>query len=249
MALFVDGDLSSIDDLKRYESSILDVAGTQGIALDAKLEVAHRELKVSLLAFLAQRRDLGQAAELGNLMVTDALTQWHTLQTLSAVFRDAYNSQVNDRYAGKWKEYVKLAERTASLALDIGVGMTSNPVRRPSPPVCSTAAGGGMAERTYFIQIAWSMANARSALSPVIAFSIPAAELAVAAAQDAPANAAGFHVFAGLTPETVRRQTASPVVLGSSWMESAAGLGVGLTDVPEQAPDYFIDRLRTWNRG
>ena len=250
MALFLDGDLSTAEDLRKYESSILDVASTEGIALDAKIELAHRELAVQLMAFLAQRRTSAGTAGIGNVLVSDALTQWHTQLCLAAIYRDAYNSQLNDRYAGKWKEYVRLAERTASLTLDIGIGMTNNPLARPAIPLCGTVPGGPADARTYFIEIAWvDNAGLRSGKSSQIAYSVVAGGLLQIQALNAPANAAGFHVYLGLTPDSATRQTASPVAAGSAWLENGGGLNSGLLDISQQQPDFFVERIRTWSRG
>ena len=250
MALFLDGDLSTAEDLRKYESSILDVASTEGIALDAKIELAHRELAVQLMAFLAQRRISAGTAGIGNVLVTDAIAQWHTQLCLAAIYRDAYNSQLNDRYAGKWKEYVRLAERTASLALDIGIGMSNNPLARPAVPLCRTAPGGPGEARTYFIEIAWvESAGFRSGKSTQIAYSVSAGDLLQVEALNAPPNATGFHVYAGLTPDSATRQTASPVAIGGAWIENGGGLNGGLLDIPQQQPDFFVERIRTWSRG
>ena len=250
MALFLDGDLSATEDLRSYESSILDVASTEGIALDAKVELAQREMAVQLLAFFSQRRSSILTGGLANVVVTDALSQWHTQLCLAAIYRDAYNSQLNDRYGGKWKEYVRLAERTASLAFDIGIGMTMNPLPRPQAPACSAASGGLQSARTYFVEIAWvDSEGQRSSKSRQIAFSVGDAQLLQIDALNPPPNATGFHVFAGLTPDSARRQTSAPIAAGASWTESPEGLGSMLQDVPQQQPDFFVERIRSWNRG
>ena len=39
------------------------------------------------------------------VVVTPPLKLWHTFRTLEMVYGDAYNSQLNDRYAGKRDEF------------------------------------------------------------------------------------------------------------------------------------------------
>jgi hypothetical protein len=250
MGLFVDGDLSTAEDLRKYESSILDVASSEGIALDAKIELAQRELVVQLQAFLAQRRSSTGTFGLRNVLVTEALSQWHTLLCLAAIYRDAYNSQLNDRYGGKWREYVRLAERSASLALDIGLGMTSDPLPRPAVPACSIIAGGSGQAHTLFLEIAWvDVKGYRSSKSQQIAFSAGEGEWIRVEPVDAPVNATGFHVYAGLTPDTATRQTASALAMSEVWTEPSSGLHSMLTDVLQQQPDFVVERIRSWSRG
>ncbi len=41
----------------------------------------------------------------GRVVVTPPLKLWHMFLSLEMVYRDAYNSQLNDRYAGKRDEF------------------------------------------------------------------------------------------------------------------------------------------------
>jgi hypothetical protein len=52
MALFTDGPLNGLQDLQHYENSILEVAGTEGIDLGAKLNLAQDELESQLMLFI-----------------------------------------------------------------------------------------------------------------------------------------------------------------------------------------------------
>src|SRR5690242_20632984 len=121
MALLTDGDVSTIEDLKSYESAILELANTEGIDLTAKAKLASSEIAAELAPFLARE---GHAADLARngVVVTPSLRLWHMVQTLCVVYRDAYHSQLNDRYKAKWNEYQRLAHRIRGLAFDTGIG-------------------------------------------------------------------------------------------------------------------------------
>ena len=94
MALFTDGAISSLEDLRGYESTIYDLASTERIDLSRKLVLAHQELEVELVSrFFRENPN-----ELAYAVVTPALQLWHTFHTLAVVYRDAYNSHLNDRY-------------------------------------------------------------------------------------------------------------------------------------------------------
>jgi hypothetical protein len=57
------------------------------------------------------RRHLG----LSTVVVTPALQRWICLESLSQIFAEAYNSQLNTRYQEKWKEYQQEAAQAANV--------------------------------------------------------------------------------------------------------------------------------------
>ena len=69
MALFVDGNPSQITDLANYESSIVDVAATEGIDLTAKATVSAIEVGLELQRFLV-RTPGGAQYTLGHIVST-----------------------------------------------------------------------------------------------------------------------------------------------------------------------------------
>ena len=95
MTLFTDGPIGGLQELQRYENSILNVASTESIDLSAKLELAQAELGNQVLLFILRHavRDTKAAVRmsvgLGDVVVTNPLKQWHALATLSMVYRDA----------------------------------------------------------------------------------------------------------------------------------------------------------------
>ena len=54
MALFIDGPISTTEDLTAQDSQLLDVASTEGIDLWRKLVIAQEELGVELRALLSR---------------------------------------------------------------------------------------------------------------------------------------------------------------------------------------------------
>src|SRR5574338_279857 len=126
MALFTDGTMATVSDLRLYEHSILEVGQTESIDLAEKLTLSQREISIEITAFLLKKGvALPLGHELSNVIATDPLIHWHAVHTLAICYRDAYNSQLNDRYKGKWEEFARLAGRAQRLAFDIGIGITS----------------------------------------------------------------------------------------------------------------------------
>jgi len=260
MALFTDGQITTIDNLRQYESSVLDVANTEGIDLEAKLQLANREIGVQLTAFLLQERPNATlvrelqcpdvARNLSRVLVTEALAQWHTLHSLTLIYRDAYNSQLNDRYLGKWQEYEKLGNRAMALCLEVGLGIVSDPVAQPALPNCGTATGGSQLATTYYIQIAWQ--NARGsigALSDLLPVNLNSGTVLTVSPVNPPTNATGWFIYAGLTDSSVLCQNVSPLPLAATWYSPINGLSAGVASPAAQKPDFFVKQQRRLPRG
>ena len=148
MALFSDGPISDTADLQRYENAILNVASGESIDLGAKLMLAQQDLGNELLLFLFRRSslrdyslDFRRSRGVKDVVVTDPMRKWHVHRTLSLVYRDAYNNQLNDRYQGKWAEYESLAKASAQTYFQIGVGLVADPVPKAATPILSSVEG------------------------------------------------------------------------------------------------------------
>ena len=103
MALFTDGAIASIEDLRGHDTQLLNVATVEGIDVTRKLALAQEELGVEVAGLLGQAMLSGQLSAppaIGQVVVTPPLKLWHIFRTLEMFYRDAYNSQLNDRYAG-----------------------------------------------------------------------------------------------------------------------------------------------------
>jgi hypothetical protein len=251
MGLFTDRGISTSEDLRAYESSVLDVASTEGIELDAKLNLAVREIASELSAYLVKRNpEAAGNRDLSGVVVTDALADWHRVLTLSLIYRDAYNSQNNDRYLGKWKEYAALATKASAVYLEIGVGITSQPIPKPAAPICTRVNGGTLAAAVYAVQLAWQNARGEfGALSDLLNIDMPAGTLLSVTPSDSPAAAVSWSVFVGRSPTDLSRQNITPIVRGDSWVMPIAGLQSGAPFGSSQVPDYYILRDRQFRRG
>jgi hypothetical protein len=242
MPLFTDGVISTIADLKAYESSVLDLAAREGIDLAAKLEIAQREIELELAAFLLRRGvQLGPERELTNVIVTKPLAHLHSVHTLALVYRDAFNSQLNDRYFGKWKEYTRLSDRAQRVLLEIGLGMSNAPVPKAATPLASVAAGGALAPATYYLRIAWlGLRGQAGAPSDTVAVGASYGERPSLRIPAQSGAISGAIVYAGESESRMRRQNDEPAPPGSVWAMSESGLRQDLEDPPLQTADFFV---------
>src|SRR3954454_14989392 len=149
MALFTDGPASTIEDLAAQDSQVLNVASSEGIDLTVKLGLTHEAVGIEVQELLRRTSGFG----LPHVVVTPPLRLWHTYRTLENVYRDAYNSQLNDRYAGKRDQYRELSRWAYDRLVRAGIGMTNRPVPRAAVPIVVPGTGG-LQDGLYYVSMA-----------------------------------------------------------------------------------------------
>lgn len=243
--LFTDGTVLTIAELREHDNLVLDVASTEGIELSSKLSIAQREIGYEISSFLMSR---GVGLGLDNVVVTEQLKDLLADHTLASVYRDAYNTHLNDRYLGRWREFAKASERGLMRYLYNGVGVTSISIRRAEKPSVSTSALGDLPAGTYYVQIAWQhlAGNVSERNAPVL-MDVAGGSITVTP-PSAPANALGWHVFIGTSEGVVRRQNDSAISPMSSWTQ-AVTLRSDLSGVEPSGPDYYVRGAGQLNRG
>lgn len=263
MGLLTDGNINNSQDLRNYENGILDVTSLENIDLSGKMTLARDEISTCIYSFLLNqvKRDLGSLPYLlagdsnrrhlgvTDVIVTPQLQRWHALKTLSLIYADAFNNQLNDRYGGKWKQYEILAKSAEQSFYQTGVGLAVDPVGRAAAPALGSVAGTGV-QRTYYVQTTWTNRSAQEGSpSEVVSFTTPAGTQLTVASLNAPPNARGFNVYAGASPEAVSLQNDVPIQLETHWVLPASGLREGSKPGNGQGPDRFIVNDRVLLRG
>jgi hypothetical protein len=247
MALFTDGDVSSIEDLRGYDTQLLDVANTEGIDVTRKLKLAQDEIAAEITAMLARRAWFKAPVDPGRVVVTPPLKLWHMFLSLELVYRDAYRSQVNDRYAGKRDEFHGMVKWAWDKLIEIGLGLLDDPVARAATPHVLPAAGG--LDGTYYVAAAWTNAAGAEGSSSIPAtIDIAGGSFAVQTG-GGPANAKGWNIYAGTSPTTLTRQNDRPLAPGETWLQPSAISTSGPPASCGQAPDYLLPVPRTIQRG
>ncbi|MCS6954155.1 MAG: hypothetical protein RMK57_16215 [Bryobacterales bacterium] len=250
MGLFTDEQLASLDALREYESGIAELLTGERIELAGKLRLAHEDVGAELTTFLAQEAEErgGTPWPLTQVVVTPSLRQWEVLHALELIYRDAYNSHLNDRYLGKWKEYGRLAKQARGRLYREGVGVTRQPIPKAAPPRLSAAPGahpGG----TFWVRVSWTGGNEEGAPSEPVAFSTPPNTVLAVAPGAAPAFVDGWNVYAGILPEEVTLQNDAPLRPGAMWTLPASGLRAGRRPGTGQAATDFVRLRRLLLRG
>jgi hypothetical protein len=254
--LLTDGNPNDTDDLRVYESAILDVANTEAIDLNAKLGLATQEISEDVLDVLLDhtrafdpQSTMRRARGVSDVVVTPQLKRWHALHTLGVVYRDAFNNQLNDRYEAKCIEYQELSKNARERTYHFGIGLVMIPLSQAQCPTFSFVAGTVPAA-LYYVQVSWVSASGQvGAPSYATTYETPADGLAVVTAANPPVAAMGFNVYMGLTPNTITLQNSAAVAVGASFTLPSSGLVIGVAPGSGQAADVYVVGGPTLRRG
>lgn len=254
MALFTDGSISSFEDLTALDSQLLEISNSEGIDVSRKLAAAQQELAVDISTMLARMAFVDQPLwvapnpDLNNVVVTPALKLWHGYRTLEMVYKDAYNSQLNDRYAGKRDQFHQMAEWAAEKLVQIGIGIASHPIPKAATPMVM-AIPGTTPDGSYYVSMAWlNEAGEEGASAVPTVFSIAGSGLQVEAGSPPP-GATGWNVFIGATAESMALQNSEPIPVGYVWQQLDTPAAGGRQPGSGQEPTYLKPVPRVIQRG
>jgi len=184
---------------------------------------------------------------LRQVAVTPPLKLWYVYRTLEMVYADAYNSQLNDRYAGRRDEYHEMAMWAHNHVIQSGLGIVANPVARAATAAPAPSAGN-LAAGTYYVAIAWTNAGGDEGASSIPAtIAVSAGSFSVQTAT--PANVKGWNVYCGTGATTMTLQNAAVLGPGQTWVQPDALSTTGRPAGNGQAPTYRLPAPRTIQRG
>jgi hypothetical protein len=151
------------------------------------------------------------------IIVNGPLRRWERMSALAHVYRDAYFSQLVDRYQAKWDEYTALTRDAREIFIPTGLDLAGDPIRKAEPPLLGTTAGAG-AGGMFYACVAWvNAAGQEGQASDASSNTAAAGRYMTVLATSAPGNATGFNVYAGSTPDSMTLQNASPLSPGSTY--------------------------------
>lgn len=255
MALFTDGTISSIANLTDQDSSVLEVSNVEGINLTTKLALAQEEIGTELTSLFQRYRTYyfpiaGQPMlDLQHVAITTPVRLWHTYQTLTLVYRDAYYNQLNDRYRGKWDEYRSLAKWAQNKLLETGVGVVFDPIPQAIAPVLTAIPGTGTGG-TNFVSVSFlNTKGEEGTASDVTSITTTANQALSISAALAPGNARSWNVYVGGDPTQLSLQNNAAIDLAATWVYSAASAQAGRQPGSGQSPNFTRPLPRMLQRG
>ena len=92
------------------------------------------------------------------MVISRELKRWEGFHALALVYRDAYFSQLVDRYQARWREYTRLARNARESFVAAGIGLVKDPLRRAAVPALSSTPGP-QAGGAFYAGVAWTNAE------------------------------------------------------------------------------------------
>lgn len=254
MALFSDGPPAQIGDLTQLDSQLVTVANVEGIDVNGKLCVAYEAVGIELCELLDRMHPaqgwpwVTVQSSITTVVVTTPLLLWHAYRTLESVYADAYDSQLNDRYAGKEQRFHEQAQDAKDKLIETGVGVVGLPVAKAMTPVV-VASAGALADATYYVTMSWVNSQGEQGASAAVAsFATVSSSLQVQPGTE-PANATGWNVFVGLSPSTMVIQNGELLAPSAVWAQPNLLLTSGQMPGNGQKPDSTRPLPRVLLRG
>ncbi len=254
MALFVDGPASTIDDLTDQDAGLLDVALSTNINVSTKLRLAVDEIRTDLQLWLNRPKPTlelvwGPKLHIEQIVITPPLKRWEAMHALTLVYRDAYFSQLVDRYQAKWQEYAQLAGDARESFIASGLGLVCDPVVQASPPVLS-ATPGPQSGGTFYASVTWvNAANQEGAPSYASSITVFDGNLMTVGVTRAPKNAVGFNVYAGTSLAAMVLQNELLLPVTATYLYVPGETTQGRLPGTGQRPEFMRPMVRTLLRG
>jgi hypothetical protein len=104
---------------------------------------------------------------------------------------------------------------------------TSTNLAAPAAPTTSTAAGGTLAGKTYYVKITYTNALGETVGSTEISQAVAVNNLLVIDSPAAQAGATGWNAYVSTLTGQEVRQNASPIAIGTNWTLPTTGLVAG----------------------
>jgi hypothetical protein len=243
-----------MDDLTGQDSQLLDTANIENIDVTRKLALALDEVALDLdtlltrLSYTEQPFWYTASPKIATVVVTRPLKLWHTFRALEMVYADAYNSQQNDRYAGKRDQYHARAQWAYEKLVQTGLGIASDPIPQAAMPTV-TIAGGGLPDGTYYVTMAWMNREGEEGASAVPTAITTAGGTVLAQPGNAPASATGWRIYVGAAPDSMVLQNPAPIAIGQTWLQPDTVITVGPAPGSGQRPNYTRPVPRMLQRG
>ena len=244
MALFTDGPASTIEDLAAQDSQVLNIASSEGIDLTVKLGLTQEAVGMEIEELLKR----ASGFDLSHVVVTAPVRLWHTYRTLENVYRDAYNSQLNDRYAGRRDQFRELSKWAHDRLIQAGIGIALQPVPRAATPKVRQTMGV-LPDGLYYVTMAWVNSAGDAGVSATPETITVAGSGFRVDPSTRPPGVTAWHVYVGTEPEAMWRQNAEAIEPDVPWIQTGMWLTGSVTADGGQNADYFHAIPRVLQRG
>jgi len=245
MALLKDQPISCLSDWISYDSKVSILSEQESTSIESKSRLAQNEIETQITNVLIGQSGLGDAMArqlIDKVVVTEPLSRWHSLLTLSLFYIDIAVLQ-NSPLHREQSKYLEIKAETAKHQLfESGVGLVNSPIpKAPLPLIVSTPAAN--LQRILRGRIRFVDEEGK--------FGSPSAEFLLDMADGAslqlsiatlPSRCVGWLLFAGDSSDSLYQANLNPVPAGIEFdLSSALPLpNANLMVSTAQFPDRYI---------
>lgn len=245
MALLKDQPISCLSEWMAYDTKLSILSEQESTSIEAKSRLAQNEIETQVTSFLLRQSGLGDNAArqlLNRVVVTEALTRWHSLLTLSLFYVDLAALQSSTLHRDQARYYEFRAESAREQLFDTGIGIVNNPVPKAPVPTLVISNGNNphrfLRARARYVDID----GAVGAVSDEFLIDMTDGQDYQLSIATLPQRVAGWHLFVGETSEKLTQATTMPVTAAAviSITPDLPAPGAPLLDRAAQQPDRFI---------
>ena len=245
MALLKDQPISCLADWMAYDTKLSILSEQESTSIEAKSRLAQNEIETQITSFLLRQSGLSETAArqaLDKVVVTEALSRWHSLLTLSLFYIDLASMQNSALHRDQSRYFETKAEGAQAQLFDTGLGIVNQPIPKAPVPLIITSAGNNpqrfLRARIRFVDVD----NAVGALSSEFLLDMTAGESIQLSVEALPTRCVGWLLYLGETSEAMFLATANPVEAGISFEITSDIPSMDATPMNRDAqlPDRFI---------
>ncbi|MCX6609689.1 MAG: hypothetical protein NTW74_02435, partial [Acidobacteria bacterium] len=131
MALLKDQPISCLAEWMAYDSKLSILSEQESTSIEAKSRLAQNEIETQVTSFLLRHSGLSESAArqcLDKVVVTEALSRWHSMLTLSLFYIDLASLQNSTLHREQSRFFEIKAEAAKEQLFETGLGIVNQPI-------------------------------------------------------------------------------------------------------------------------
>lgn len=245
MALLKDQPISCLAEWMAYDTKLSILSEQEVTSIEAKSRLAQNEIETQVTSFLLRHSGLSenvarQATE--KVVVTEALSRWHSMLTLSLFYIDLASLQNSALHRDQSRFFETKAEAAKDQLFDVGLGIVNQPLSKAPSPLLISGPGSGaqriLRGRIRFIDFDGAVGTP----SPEFILDMSGGEAIELSVATLPSPAAGWLLYLGETSEPLYLSTPDAIAAGVTFIVTSdlPPLNGEVMNNQSQRPDRFI---------
>lgn len=245
MALLKDQPISCLAEWMAYDSKLAILSEQESTSIEAKSRLAQNEIETQVTSFLLRHSGLSENAarqSLCKVVVTEALSRWHSMLTLSLFYIDLASLQNSALHRDQSRFFEIKAGAAKDQLFETGLGIVNQPIAKAPLPFIVATPGTGV-QRILRGRIRFEdVDGALGSPSSEFVLDMSAGESIDLTVETLPARVSGWHLYLGESPEPLYKSTTSAVPAGVSFVVTPDLPSILAAEMEKvsQLPDRFI---------